>query len=232
MTDVLLFAAYPYVAAVLLVVISILRYRENAYTVSSLSSQFLESGKLFWGSVPFHLGILTVFLGHLVGFLFPRTVMAFASHPVRLLVIELSGLVAALLFLVGIVLLILRRLSVARLRPVTTTLDFVVYGLLLFQVATGLYISLFLRWGSAWYVNVAVPYLRSLCTFQPEVELLTGVPWVARLHILGAFTLIAIFSFTRLVHVLVAPLPYLWRRPQLVVWNRDRKSVRKVEQSA
>lgn len=232
MTDVLLFAAYPYVAAVLLVVISVLRYRENAYTVSSLSSQFLESGKLFWGSLPFHLGIGTVFLGHLVGFLFPRTVMAFASHPVRLLILEVSGLVAALLFLVGIVLLILRRLSVPRLRPVTTALDFVVYAILLFQVVTGLYIALFLRWGSAWYVNVAVPYLRSLFMLQPQVELMVGVPWMARLHVLGAFTLIAIFSFTRLVHVLVAPLPYLWRRPQLVIWNRDRKTVRKAEEPA
>jgi nitrate reductase gamma subunit len=232
MTDVLLFAAYPYVAVVLLVVISILRYRENAYTVSSLSSQFLESGKLFWGSVPFHLGILTVFLGHLIGFLFPRSVMAFASHPVRLLILEVSGLVAALLFGVGLVLLILRRLAVRRLRPVTTALDVAVYAILLFQVVTGLYVALFLRWGSAWYVNVAVPYLRSLLVFQPQVELMAGVPWMARLHVLGAFTLIAIFSFTRLVHVLVAPLPYLWRRPQLVLWYRDRKTVRKVEEPA
>ena len=74
---------------------------------------------------------------------------------------------------------------------------------------------------------VAVPYLRSILVFQPQVELMTGVNWMAQLHVLGAFTLIAIFSFTRLVHVLVAPVPYLWRLPQLVIWNRDRKTLRK-----
>ena len=223
MTDVLLFGAYPYVAIALFFVVSIARYRTQAFGVSSISSQFLESGRLFWGSVPFHLGIIFLFVGHLVGFLFPRSLIAWNGSPVRLLIIEVASLVAALLFLVGLGVLILRRFSTSRLRPVTTPLDWIVYGLLLFQVATGLGVALGYRWGSAWYVLVAVPYLRSLVAFDPQVALIATVPWMVKLHIIGAFTLIAVFAFSRLIHVLVAPFPYLWRRPQVVIWNRERR---------
>jgi nitrate reductase gamma subunit len=221
-----MFAVFPYVAMVLLLVISVLRYRLQAYTVSSLSSQFLESQKLFWGSVSLHLGIITLFFGHLIGFLIPREVQAFAGSPLRLLVMELSGFVAGLLFLVGLVLLILRRLGSSRLKAVTSRSDLLVYVLLLAQAGSGLYIATQLRWGTAWYVQVAVPYLRSLFVFQPDIQLMTDVPLAVQLHVLGAFTLFAVFSFTRLMHILVAPVGYLWRTTQLVIWNRDRRTLR------
>jgi nitrate reductase gamma subunit len=225
MRDILLFGAFPYVSVSLLLVVSIWRYRANSYGISSLSSQFLESRKLFWGSVPFHLGIVFLFFGHLLGFLFPRQMILWNGSPIRLLIIETTSLVAALLFLVALGSLMVRRLSSRRLRPVTTPLDWVIYFLLLFQVVTGVWIALFHRWGSAWYVTVAVPYLRSLFTFAPNVALIAGVKsWWIKAHILGAFTLIGVFPFSRLMHVLVAPIPYVWRRPQIVVWNRARRS--------
>ena len=222
MTDVLLFGAFPYISVVLLLVISIQRYRNNAFTISSLSSQFLETRKLFWGSLPFHLGILLLFVGHLIGFLVPRSVIAFSATPLRLIILEVTGLTAGLLFAWGLVLLMVRRFTSKRLRPVTTVVDYVVYAMLVFQSVTGLYVSLYLRWGSAWYVHVVVPYLWSLFAMKPQIELMASVPWMARLHVLGAFLLFSVFAFTRLMHVLVAPVPYLWRRTQLVVWNRRR----------
>ena len=99
MIDTLLFAAFPYVAMTLFLVISIQRYRSNAFTISSLSSQFLESRRLFWGSVPFHLGVITLFFGHLIGFAIPRQVMAWNASPLRLVLLEVTGLAAALLFM-------------------------------------------------------------------------------------------------------------------------------------
>jgi len=225
MIDVLLFAALPYVALVLLVLVSIARYRSSAYTISSLSSQFLETKSLFWGSVPFHLGILWLFVGHLVGFLFPREVMAWNGQPVRLLVLESTALVGGLATLWGLVFLIVRRFTTPRLKPVTSALDYVLYGVLLFQVVTGLWVALGYRWGSAWYVQVAVPYLRSLFVLQPEIKYVVDLPLVVRLHVLGAVTLFLLFAFTRLMHILVAPIPYLWRRAQVVVWHKDRRAV-------
>lgn len=223
MTDTLIFGAFPYVAVVLLLVISIMRYRKNEYTISSLSSQFLESRALFWGSVPFHLGIITLFFGHLIGFAIPRQVALWNGSPVRLLVLEASGFVAGLLTLWGIALLIERRFRAERLRPVTTMTDIVLYALLLIQVITGLWVAIGYRWGSAWYVQVLVPYVRSLFMLSPDVHLVEGLPLVVRLHVMGAFLLTAVFSFTRLVHILVAPIPYLWRSPQIVLWTRPRR---------
>jgi nitrate reductase gamma subunit len=222
MFDVLFFGALPYVAMVLFLGVSIQRYRRDPFTFSSLSSQFLESRRLFWGSVPFHIGILTLFFGHLLGFLFPRELTLFNRVPLRLFVFEASGLVAALLTLVGLVGLIARRASAARLRVNTSPTDLVVYALLLFEVVTGLWVATSLRWGSAWYTQAVVPYLRSIFLLQPDVQRMAELPLAARLHVIGAFVLFAAFSFTRLVHALVAPVPYLWRPLQVVIWNRRR----------
>jgi nitrate reductase gamma subunit len=222
MLDVLLFAAFPYVAVVIFVMISVLRYRRDPFTFSSLSSQFLESKQLFWGSVPFHVGILTLFFGHLVGFLFPREVMLWNSMPLRLFILETTAFIAAALTLVGLVGLVLRRSTNARLRSNTTWVDVLVYSILLFQIATGLWTALYLRWGSAWYTQTLVPYLWSLASLQPDIQRVAELDLAAKLHVVGAFVLVTVFSFTRLVHVLVAPVPYLWRPLQLVIWNRLR----------
>ena len=222
MLDVLLFGALPYVAMVLFLVVSIQRYRREPFTFSSLSSQFLESRRLFWGSVPFHVGILTLFFGHLLGFLLPQQLVLWNRVPLRLFVFEASGLVAALLTLVGLVGLMLRRAGNPRLRVNTSKADLLVYALLSFQIVTGLWVALTLSWGSSWYAQAVVPYLRSIFLFQPEVQRMVELPLVARLHVIGALALFAVFSWTRLVHVLVAPVPYLWRPLQLVIWNRDR----------
>lgn len=222
MLNILLFAAFPYVSVVLFLLVSIQRYRRDPFTFSSLSSQFLETKGLFWGSVPFHFGILTLFFGHLLGFLFPRGMTLWNVVPVRLFILESTALAAALLTLFGIGGLIVRRAATARLRVVTSPTDILVYVLLLFQIVTGLWVAIALRWGSAWYTQTVVPYLWSLVRFQPDIQRVTELKLPAQLHIVGAFVLFAAFSFTRLVHALVAPVPYLWRPNQLVIWNRLR----------
>ena len=218
--DLLLYALFPYAAILLAVVVGLIRFTANRFSYSSLSSQFLESRRLFWGSVPFHYGILVVLAGHLIGFLFPRSVAAFNGVPVRLFILEATALAFGILTLVGLVVLIHRRITSAKVRAVTSRVDIVLLVLLLSQVVTGIYTAIFYRWGSAWYVYTATPYLQSLLKLAPETQYVTGLPLMARLHILNAFGLIAVLPFTRLVHLLVAPIPYLWRPYQLVVWNR------------
>lgn len=222
MLDTLLFGALPYVAIVLFLVVSIQRYRREPFSFSSLSSQFLETRRLFWGSVPFHVGILVVFFGHLAGFLFPRELLLWNRVPARLLVFEVTGLAFTLLALLGLGTLLARRLSSARLRANTSPADLLVHAMLFFQVLTGLWIAVTLRWGSSWFAEALVPYLRSIFLFQPDVARMAEMPLSVKLHVVGAFVFFAAFSFTRLVHVLVAPVPYLWRPLQLVIWNRAR----------
>jgi len=220
--DFLLYAIFPYIAFVLFVVVTVQRYRTRAFTYSSLSSQFLENKQHFWGMVPFHYGILFVLFGHLTAFMVPRSILWWNGHPARLYILEVSALIGGLLTLIGFVALLMRRASHHRLRAVTTPSDWVLSAMLLIQVVTGLGIAIFYGWGSSWFASTLTPYLWSLVKLNPDIAAVVPMPHLVKTHILGAFVLIAFFPFTRLVHILVIPNMYLWRRTQLVRWYSRR----------
>lgn len=226
MFDNFCFVILPYAATLLAVVFTIIRYRKSGFSYSSLSSQFLESGELFFGSVSWHFGILVILAGHLAGFVMPSRVLWFNSVPARLYILEGVALLFGFLCLVGIVSLMARRASVPRIRAVTSAVDVLVLFLLFVQVFLGVWTALYYRWGSSWYATSAVPYLRSLFLFQPDLKMIVPLPIIVKLHIINVFLLIAIFPFSRLVHMLVVPIAYLWRPYQLVIWNRNRKTMR------
>ncbi|MHB8707513.1 MAG: respiratory nitrate reductase subunit gamma [Desulfuromonadales bacterium] len=221
MTDLILFGVFPYVAVALAVAVGSYRYVIDRYSWSSHSSQFLESRMLFWGSVPWHYAILLILLAHLLAVIFPGSWGVLLGRPVRLYFLEVSGLALGLCTVIAIVLLMARRLADARLAAVTTRLDWLVLVLLLLQVATGVYIAFTLRWGAVWYVHTATPWLRSLLSFQPEVQYLAVLPLVVKVHAFNAFLLVALLPFSRLVHALSVPLGYLARPYQVVVWYRQ-----------
>jgi nitrate reductase gamma subunit len=218
--DQFLYGVFPYVAISLAIVGTIWRYFSDRFSYTSLSSQFLENRQLFWGSVPWHYGILVILLGHLVAFLIPRSVLAWNGQPWRLYVLEASALAFGFLTLWGLAALIFRRFSSARIRVVTSPMDVVLLLALLIQVVAGLWVAIFFRWGSSWYAAFAVPYLKSLFTLSPDVLLVSNLPFMAEVHIIGAFVLLLLLPFTRLVHLLSFPLAYLWRPYQVVIWNR------------
>jgi nitrate reductase gamma subunit len=226
MLDTVLFVIFPYAAVLLAVVVTAYRYFKKPFSYSSLSSQFLESGELFYGSVPWHIGIMGAIAGHVIGFIFPKQVLWFNGVPARLYILEVTGLLFGLLALVGLVNLIMRRHRSARVRAVTSRMDIAVLLLLLIQVALGVFIAVFYRWGSSWYAVSLVPYLRSLILLQPDIQMIVPLPVGVKLHILNAYLLVAIFGFSRLVHMLVVPIHYLWRPYQVVVWNWNRKRIR------
>jgi nitrate reductase gamma subunit len=226
MADQFLFGILPYLALGVFLLVTIQRYRQRSFTYSSLSSQFLENRRHFWGSVPFHYGLLFVLGLHLAGVAMPRTILAWNSQPLRLFVTETTGLAMALVTLVGLVNIVLRRLEDGKSRTVTTASDWVVYALLGVQVASGIAVAVQHGWGSSWFASTLTPWLWSLARLQPAVEHVAAMPWLVKLHVVNAWLLIGVFPFTRLVHVLVVPNPYLWRRTQVVLWNWDRARVR------
>ena len=216
----LLFAVLPYVALVIFFLGTIWRYRAQSFTYSSLSSQLLENKQHFWALVPFHYGILTVAAGHVVAFLIPSKVLLWNSRPLRLYILEVSALAFGLLTLIGFAALVFRRITESKVRVITTPADWIVYTLLLISFSTGLYTAMFFRWGSSWFASSAAPYLWSLAKLNPEVAFVSGLPWVVKIHIINAFLVFGFFPFSRLVHILVAPNPYLWRKRQVVRWYR------------
>ena len=227
MLNTLMFASFPYICLAIFVIGSVYRYMNRGFQVSSLSSEFLERKKLFWGSQPFHWGLLFLFFGHLIAFLFPSTVLAWNGAPVRLLILEISSFAFGLSALLGLVLLITRRLGNKRILIVSNKMDMVVYTVLLTQIVTGLGVAFFARWGSSWFAAVLTPYLRSIFALNPDIAAVSAMPWLVQTHIISAFFIIAIIPFTRFMHFLVAPIDYLWRGYQLVIWNWSRKSIRK-----
>ncbi len=223
---VMLFVVLPYLAIGIFLVGSIYRYRNRGFQVSSLSSQFLERKRLFWGSQPFHWSLLLIFFGHLTAFLFPRAILAWNGEPVRLLILEITGFAAGVAAIIGLILLIRRRLSSDKVHMVTNKMDMLVYTTLMVQILSGLGIAFFERWGSSWFASVLTPYLRSIFALDPDGAAMAEMPFFVQLHVFSAFFIIAIIPFTRFMHFLVAPIDYLWRRYQLVVWNYSRKSIR------
>ncbi len=217
--DLVLYVAFPYTAIILAIVVGVARYRNNRFTYSSLSSQFLENRELFWGSVPWHYGIIAILTAHLLALLLPTLWVGLLADPLRLYVLEITGLALAVMALVGLALLLARRLSNQRALTVTSAMDWVLLVDLLVQVGLGIAVAVFYRWGSDWYLQTAVPWLISLATLNPQVQYVTVLPWLPQLHILNGVLLFAIFPFTRLVHFVTFPITYLWRPYQVTLWN-------------
>lgn len=226
MLDILLFVVLPYLALALFFLVGISRYRKRPFSVTSLSSQFLENRQHFWSTVPFHYGILGVLAIHLAGLLIPDTILAWNSSGLRLLFLEVTGLALGLLTLFGLINSMIRRVRFPRIKVVTNLSDWILLWMLLAQVVLGCLIAINHGWGSSWFASNASPWLWSLFTLSPDASYVSALPLLVKLHIIGAWLLIGFFPFTRLIHVLVMPNHYLWRKTQVVLWNRDRKSVR------
>lgn len=220
--DPLLFLVFPYVAMVVFLLMTVYRYWVREFTYSSLSSQLLENQHHFYGMVPFHYGILSVLLGHVIAFLLPKQLLWWNGVPARLYVLEISTFVCALLALFGLANLIVRRAAFPALRKVTILSDWILLGFLMIQIVSGVSVAIMHPWGSSWFSATLTPYLWSLVRLQPDLSYVAPMPLLVKAHIVGAFTIIAYFPFSRMVHVLVVPNPYLWRRPQVVRWYGPR----------
>lgn len=224
MLDVLLFIVFPYVAFAIGVGGTIYRYLTNQFSFSSLSSQFLENDLQFWSSTLWHYGIIPTLLIHLAGFTVPKLMAALHSTPETLYLAELAGKTLGIMAMIGVSLMLYRRLSQSKIRAVTTTADWIILVLLFNQVLLGLAMAFGYRWGATWYLHTVTPWIASLVFFQPSPEYVASLPLIPKLHFLNAFLLLATVPFSRLVHIATVPFPYLWRRIQLVIWTR-----RKVE---
>jgi len=221
-----LFIALPYIALTIFLIGTVYRYKGTKFKFSSLSSGFLEGKKLFWGSVPFHWGIMVLFFGHLIAFLLPDVILSWNSSSLRLIMLEVASFIFGLSALIGLFNLFVRRNTNARIEVVTNRMDLLIESILLVQIVFGLWIAFEFRWGSSWFASVLSPYLTSIFTLNPQIDAVSNVHWVIKIHIALAYIIVLLIPFTRLVHLLVYPLSYLWRPYQKVVWNWNRKKIR------
>jgi nitrate reductase gamma subunit len=231
--DVILLALLPYVAIGLAIVLSVYRYLTDGFSVSSFSSELLDRRQLSWGSIPWHYGIISILAVHIIAAALPSFWSALAANTLRLYVMEVTGWGVALFLAIGLAVLIARRIGSSRLHAVTSVTDWILLASLMIQVVLGLYISVTLRWGDIWYVQIVVPWLQSLVTFNPQILIVSSLPLVVKLHILNALILVMLIPFTRLIHMFTIPFGYLRRPYQLYVWRRPSlTAAEKVEPAA
>lgn len=216
-----LFGIYPYICLSVLLLGSLIRFDREPYTWKSDSSQLLRAGTLRLGSNLFHYGILVVVLGHFVGFLVPHWAIDWAMNPAQhQLLAMVGGGVAGLVAIIGLSMLIHRRLADPRIRNNSRKWDIAVVFMLWLQLLLGLLtVPLSAQHMDGAEFELLTTYVKGIVTFQSGVAAqLLQAPWIYRLHILLGFTIFLISPFTRMVHIWsgAGALAYLFRPYQLV----------------
>ena len=231
MVNTFLFGGMPYLFIMIAIVGVFWRFNSNRYSWSSQSSQFVENKVLFFGSFPWHYGIITLLLGHILGLIVPRSILWWNSVPVRLYILELTALSLAFLALFGLLALIYRRLTNTRVKSLTSSWDVLLLIVLIIQVVTGIGNAILYRWGSNWYAGAAVPWMWSVIKLDPNVAYVANLPLITKVHIFNAMIFIGLIPFTRLVHfIVINPIKYLTRPYQVVRWYSRNKTTPNIVQ--
>nr|WP_211212570.1 respiratory nitrate reductase subunit gamma [Nonomuraea coxensis] len=225
--DVFLWGAFPYIAVAILVTGLIWRYRYDKFGWTTRSSELYESRMLRWGSPMFHVGLLIVLMGHLLGLFIPAswTAALGVSETVYSFMALSLGIAAGVLTYAGIALLVWRRRTTGPVFLATTVNDKIMYIFLVAALTLGLATTLINT--STLHYNYRIdvsPWVRSLFVFQPEVALMARTPVEYRIHAISGLLLFAIVPFTRLVHAFAAPVQYLFR-PYIVYRARDPRNI-------
>ena len=217
----LLFGIYPYVCLIVLLLGSLIRFDREPYTWKSDSSQMLRSGQLRLGSNLFHYGVIVVILGHFVGFLAPHWLVSpFLTPTMHQLLAMVVGCIAGLIAIIGLSILIYRRLADPRIRLNSRKWDIAVAVMLWLQLALGLLtvpLSAFHMDGVLF--EILTSYVKGIVTLDMNASsYMLGVPLTYKLHVLLGFTLFLISPFTRMIHIWsgVGALAYLFRPYQIV----------------
>lgn len=216
------FGIYPYIALSIFLLGSLVRFEREQYSWKSDSSQVLHAGELRKGNILFHVGIIGLFFGHLVGLLTPVAFWDWlgVSHSAKQMFAMAAGGIMGLICLSGLLILLRRRLSNPRIRAVTSTGD----KLLLLWILATLLLGLLSIFVSAGHLDGhemvrLMTWCQYILTFNGEAAAqIVGVSPIFKLHLFMGMTLFILFPFTRLVHVWsgFASVVYLGRAWQLV----------------
>ena len=217
----LFFGYYPYIAGTVFLWGSVVRFDMSQYTWKTNSSQLMDSGPRFrLGSNLFHIGIIFLFFGHLIGLLMPHSWYPYfgLTASSKQLMAMLSGGLFGTLALIGGTILLHRRLTNKRVRASSSQMDIPILVILYVQLLLGLLTIPF----SAQHMDgslmlVLGDWAQRIVTFRPDAaELLMGVPWMYKIHLFLGLTIFLLFPFTRLVHIWSAPWSYIGRSYQIV----------------
>lgn len=167
----------------------------------------------------FHIGILLLFVGHVVGLLTPPSIYHTVIDTQTKQVVAMSfGGAFGIYCLLGMNILVKRRLTDPRVRATSNFSDIFILLLIYVQLILGL-LTIF---ASASHLDGSQMLLlgdwaQRIVTFRSgAAEVLSPVSIFYKAHIFVGLTMFLCFPFTRLVHIWSAPIWYLGRSYQLV----------------
>jgi len=217
------FQIYPYIALAVFLLGSWVRFDYDAYSWRTGSSQLLSGKWMRLGSNLFHIGVIAILLGHVVGLLTPHAVYEpfITSSNKQLLAMVVGGVFGVVCF-IGLTILLARRLFNPRIRATGSGRDILVLVLLYAQLLLGL-ASIFVSAGhmDGGQMIKLGEWAQHIVTFRGgAADFMLGAHWIFKAHVTLGLTLFLVFPFTRLVHIWSIPLGYL-RRPYQVVRKRQ-----------
>lgn len=219
-----LFGIYPYIALTVLILGSVARYERDPFTWKSSSSQLLRRKQLVLGSILFHVGVLVIFFGHLVGLLTPIWIfdMLGISHGAKQTLAIIAGGIAGIMALIGGGMLFHRRWTDPRIRKTSSFADIGILALLLAQLVLGVgTIFVSLQHLDGYEMTKFMSWAQAIFTFQGNAAShIADVALIFKLHLFLGLTIFVLFPFTRLVHMLSVPLRYLTRPGYQIVRSR------------
>lgn len=223
-SETFLWLILPYLVLSAFVLGHIWRYRYDKFGWTTRSSQLYERRLLRIGSPLFHFGVLLVLAGHVGGLVIPESwteAVGVSEHMYHIAAVVL-GAMAGFATLGGLTILIYRRRTVGPVFSATTRNDKAMYVSLTVTILLGLtstVVANIIGGGYDYRVTIS-PWFRSIFYLQPEPALMAQAPVLFQLHAISALLLFAAWPFTRLVHMLTAPIGYL-TRPYIVYRSRD-----------
>jgi nitrate reductase gamma subunit len=219
-----LFGFYPYIALAVLAIGSILRFDREQYTWRTGSSQLLRRRQLVLGSILFHVGVLAIFAGHFIGLLTPIWIWDSLGvpHGAKQMLAIVAGGAAGAMCLVGGCLLLHRRLFDARIRATSSFGDIAILVLVMAQLVLGLAtIPVSLGHLDGGEMVKFMTWAQGIFTFRAgAADNIADAHWIFKAHITLGLTILLVFPFTRLVHMLSAPVWYLNRRGWQIVRSK------------
>lgn len=224
----LIFGILPYAVLAVALIGTIARYERDPFTWKSGSSQMLRRKQLMWGSVLFHVGVIVLFFGHLIGLFTPVALLDALGIPYgfKQWIAVLLGGTAGLAAFIGASMLLHRRLFDPRIRINSSFADTGILVVLWLQIVIGLgTITLTLGHMDGSEMVRFMGWSQSVMTLNINGwSLVENVHWLYKTHIVLGMVITALFPFTRLVHMLSVPIRYVTLRPgfQIVRSRRSR----------
>jgi nitrate reductase gamma subunit len=218
----------PYVALTIFIAGHAWRWRTDQFGWTSRTTQLLESRLLRLGSPLFHLGVFMAIGGHVLGLLVPErwTAAIGVSEGMYRAVSVTAGTIAGTMVVAGLALLLARRFGNPRVRLTTTRSDKALFAVMTGTIVLGMAetVGVNLFGGGYNYRDTVSAWFRGIYLLHPDGQLMVHAPLVYQLHVIFALAFIALWPFTRLVHVWSAPVAYLWR--PYIVYRRRAKRLR------